>query len=121
MSMFNSNSSGNAGNQSNTTNTAGNTNSTAAGISSDKMGEKELVTDLLNSEKLLCNTYNTAIVEAATPQIRENFKTVLMDQFDIQNTVFMAMNAKGWYPVSPAEQNKIQQTRDQYPTSVLNA
>ncbi|HCC08143.1 MAG TPA: spore coat protein [Clostridiales bacterium] len=100
---------------------AATTTGAGSNTSSDKMGEKEYVTDLLNSEKLLCSTYNTAIIEAATPQIREDFKSVLMDQFDVQNTIFMAMNEKGWYPVDPAQQNKIQQAKDQYPSSVLNA
>ncbi|OGO84047.1 MAG: hypothetical protein A2Y24_02715 [Clostridiales bacterium GWE2_32_10] len=107
------------------TNTNANVNvsgtSSATNTSSDKMGERELITDMLGSEKLLCNTYSTAIIEAATPQVRESFKSVLLDEFDVQNTIFMAMNEKGWYPVDAAQQNKVQQVKEQYPSSVLNA
>lgn len=89
--------------------------------SADVMGVKEYVTDILGSEKRLCDTYNTAIVESATPNIRNNFKTVLMDQFDIQNSIFCAMNERGWYPVESADTTKVDEVKNQFPNSVANS
>lgn len=80
-----------------------------------QMQDQDLVADLLTSEKLLCSTYNTAVVEAATPNIRNDLKTNLNSQLDIQNTIFNKMNEKGWYPVDSADPNKVQVAKSKFP------
>jgi len=76
--------------------------------------DKDLITDVLMTEKSLCATYNTAVTEAATSNVREGFKNILNEQLDIQNDIFNTMNQKGWYNVQQADQNNINTIKTQF-------
>lgn len=89
-------------------------------LNQSEMNDKELVTDLLDSEKLLCSVYKTATVEAATPNIRTEFKEALNDTLDIQNNIFDTMNKNGWYPVDAADPSKIQVAKNKYPQNAMS-
>ncbi len=69
--------------------------------------DKDLMADLLGSEKHLCATYNTSVIEAATPNIRSELKTIFSEQLDIQNSIFTVLNQNGWYPVDAADPAKV--------------
>ena len=79
----------------------------------------EVFCDLLDSEKLLCSVFQTATIEAATPNIRSEFKEVLNETLDIQNTIFDAMSKNGWYPIDAADPNKVQVAKSKYPQNVM--
>lgn len=73
--------------------------------------EKDLMDDLLMSEKALSKMYTTAATEAATPGVRTEFKDVLSCELDIQNCVFKSMASRGWYSPAKAEQQKVEQAQ----------
>lgn len=77
-------------------------------------GDKEILTDALQSEKFLTSGYNTSSIESATPAIRSEFVNILTDEHQIQNEIFTEMQNRGWYPVEAAEQVKINQAKQKY-------
>lgn len=77
------------------------------------MTDKEYITDILCSEKAACNLYNTAVIESAN-QVHQTFKTVLDHTYSTQHQVFNVMSQKGWYPIEPAEQSKVDQVKQQF-------
>ena len=73
--------------------------------------DKECAQTLLGSEKLLTTTYNTALLESATPEVREALCTLLCDNHRAAQALFEEMNSRGWYPVKRAEETAIGEVR----------
>lgn len=76
--------------------------------------EKDLMNDLLYSEKEICKILNTAITETSTPAVHQEVKDVLDCSLDMQHKLFKALESKGWYPLEQAEQNKIMESKQQH-------
>ncbi|WP_105615540.1 spore coat protein [Vallitalea okinawensis] len=83
--------------------------------------ERELMDDLLITEKALSTLYTTAVTEAATPNVRNQFKSVLTCELDFQDEVYQSMATRGWYQPANAEQQKIQQALTQHAQKPLNS
>ncbi len=81
---------------------------------SQYLTEKEILKDCLDSQKHISANYNTFAGECANEQLRSAFLNILDDEHRIQADIFTDMSTNGWYPVTPAEQQKIQQTRQKY-------
>ena len=80
--------------------------------------EKEQITDLLSAEKFLAGNYNTFLAECATPEMVRCLSALLNDTNAMQQTVFHEMAAKGWYPVTKAEDAKVNATKAKFEQSV---
>lgn len=80
------------------------------------MTEKEILADCLSSQKLAASSYNTFAGECANEQLRNTFLNILDDEHRIQADIFTDMNTNGWYPVQPADQQKLQQAKQQFGT-----
>lgn len=78
------------------------------------MTEKEILADCLCSQKHATASYNTFAGECANEQLRNAFLNILDDEHRIQADIFTDMNANGWYPVQPADQQKLQQAKQQF-------
>lgn len=76
--------------------------------------EKDILQDCLSSQKFATGNYNIWAGECVNPQLRGAMLEILDDEHRIQNTIFTDMNAKGWYPVQSAEQQKVQQVRQKF-------
>jgi spore coat protein CotF len=80
---------------------------------SPNLTEKELMNDLLATEKQTISAYSTGITESSCP----NLRNVLVNNFtksqNIQYKVFDSMKQKGWYPTQDAADNEVQQVKDQ--------
>ncbi|MBU3189055.1 spore coat protein [Clostridium bowmanii] len=76
------------------------------------MSEKDLMQDLLATEKQVISAYSTGITESSC----ENLRSTLMDNFKnnqtIQYKIFDAMKQKGWYPTKDAPDNEVQQLKN---------
>ena len=81
-------------------------------------GEKEKMHDCLDTEKYLIGMYQTALTEAATPEVVQTLTDLLSDNFRMQQQLFREMNSRGWYPVSKAEEQKIAQAKQKFAASV---
>ncbi|MBU5486074.1 spore coat protein [Clostridium sp. MSJ-11] len=75
------------------------------------LSEKDLMDDLLATEKQTISAYSTGITETSCP----NLRTVLLNNFkNAENTqyqVFDAMKQKGWYQTKDAPDNEVQQVK----------
>lgn len=78
------------------------------------LADKELLEDALTSQKHITDTYNTYTNECATPEIRDDFMNILREEHQIQADVFTEMQKRGWYTPAPAEQQKINQTKQKF-------
>lgn len=82
-------------------------------MANQTMGDKEYITDILASEKFACDFYSTATIESAN-QVHETFKNVLDHTLSMQHQVYNVMSQKGWYPIEAAEQQKVDQVKQQF-------
>ena len=80
--------------------------------------DKEQITDLLMSEKYLTACYNGYLLEAATPEVIGCLKELLNNTHATQEQLFGEMNSRGWYPVTKAEDQKLNQTKMKYGAAV---
>ena len=78
------------------------------------LSDREILADALSGEKLAADRYNTCSCEAATPQVRQNFLTLLSEEHTMQNDIFQEMHKRGWYPTPAAEAVQVKQTREKY-------
>ena len=76
------------------------------------MAEKDLMHDLLATEKQVITAYSTGITETSC----ENLRNTLVDNFknsqNIQYKIFDAMKQKGWYSTKDAPDNEVQQLKN---------
>jgi spore coat protein CotF len=91
-----------------------NQNTTQISGASGSLPEKELMTDVLSSQKFVTDSYNTFTNECATPNVRNEFMQILQEEHQIQAEVFDAMKNRGWYQAPAADQQKIQQAKQKY-------
>ena len=76
--------------------------------------DKDRMTDMLMSQKLITGTYNTYTNECSTPEVRSAFMSLLAEEHQIQHDVFCEMQKRGWYQVQTAEAQKIQQAKQKF-------
>lgn len=76
--------------------------------------EKEMLTDLLSSQKFITSGYNAFANECATPSVKTDFVNILQEEHQIQNDIFCEMQRHGWYPTEAADQNKINQAKQKF-------
>lgn len=73
--------------------------------------DKGLLWDCLKDQKFLASNYNTMATEVACGQLLQETLRIHQEEININHDLFNLMHARGWYPVSAAEQQKIQQTQ----------
>lgn len=83
-------------------------------ITNNTMADKEIMSDVLESQKQITGYYNAAANEAAAETIRREFLNILNEEHQIQAEVFYEMQKRGWYPTQPAEQQQVQQTKQKF-------
>ena len=79
-----------------------------------ELDEKQTLTDLLSSQKFITGVYNSDLLECATPEVERLFFGILEDEHRIQQQIFQEMNSRGYYPVEPAEEQKLQKVKQLY-------
>lgn len=77
------------------------------------MNEKELIQDLLATEKQVISSYSTGITESSCQNLRNTLVNNFKCAQDIQFKVFDAMKQKGWYPTKDAQDNEVAQVKSQ--------
>lgn len=76
--------------------------------------DKEMMTDILTSQKFITGGYNTYVNECACPNLKTDMLNILNEEHQIQHDVFCEMQKRGWYPTEAADQNKINQVKQKY-------
>lgn len=71
--------------------------------------EQDLANFVLSELKRTAREYTTATLEAANPQIRQAFQTLLQKTLQDQVAVFQEIQKLGGYDTQPADQQQLQQ------------
>lgn len=79
-----------------------------------KMQDRDLMEDLLSSEKAVTGSYNVFTNECSTAQVRDEFLNILNEEHQIHADVFSEMQKRGWYPMTNAEQQKIERAKQKF-------
>ena len=82
--------------------------------------DKTMMTDMLASQKFIAQNYNNYAGECSTKQSKAKLMKILGEEHDIQFKIFEQMNAKGWYPTTPAAQDKINEAVQQHIQGATN-
>ena len=77
-------------------------------------GDQEMMNDVLSSQKLLTGNYNNFAGECASPALLSEMMNILNEEHQIQHQVFDEMQKRGWYQTEPAQQQKVDQCKQQY-------
>ena len=76
--------------------------------------DKDRLTDALNIQKYATGHYNEFACESATPDVRACAMNILNEEHQLQQQLFDEMHSRGWYPTECAEQQKLQQAKNQF-------
>jgi spore coat protein F len=76
--------------------------------------EKELMNDLLMSEKQVSSAYTVGITESSCGNLRNVLKQCEGNVFTNQEQVFNAMSQRGWYPVKQAPSQEVLDAKTKY-------
>lgn len=80
--------------------------------------DKECMSDLLYTEKHLASQYCSFLAEAATPGVLHTLSDLFEDTHKAQHTMFEEMNSRGWYPITTAEDQKVNTTKQKFASMV---
>ncbi|WP_296970697.1 spore coat protein [Tepidanaerobacter sp. EBM-38] len=59
--------------------------------------DKDILNDMLMTEKYVSGTYETAIMEAANETVRNALRQIQDEEQQHAKMIFDAMNQRGWY------------------------
>ncbi len=91
----------------------GNQQNSMSGQGTD-VTEESLMNLALNETKLMAGSINTYILEASNDALRRDYMTVLGDIYSQQKQLFDCMEQKGYYQLSDATAQEIEQTRAKF-------
>ena len=76
------------------------------------MNEKCLLTDILTTLKGVTDLYLHGTIESATDNVRQAFKTALVETLDLQNKTYKFMENLGYYQMQNVDMTKVTQTKN---------
>lgn len=77
----------------------------------NKLTEKDLMHDLLATEKQVIHAYSTGITETSCQNLRNTLINNFKNAQDTQYKVFDAMKQKGWYATKDAPDTDVQKAK----------
>lgn len=78
------------------------------------LGDREMMDDVLSSQKHLTGIYNTFANECVSDALRNDMLNILREEHNIEASVFNEMKKRGWYAPPAAEQQQINSARTKY-------
>lgn len=76
--------------------------------------DRDMVNDLLASEKYLTEGYNVSTFEAVEPQLQNTLKNILNQTHSNREQLHSVMQQRGWYKTDPASPQTISQTLNKF-------
>jgi spore coat protein CotF len=73
--------------------------------------DKDILQDLLTTEKQVVSSYSTGITETSCPNLRNTLINNFKSAQDTQYKIFDTMRQKGWYQTKDAPDNEVQQLK----------
>ena len=85
---------------------------------SKSLSEKELLKDLIMSEKELAYSYNNTIMESPSQDLRKLLSSCLADTQDTQHSIYNALEKRGWSKVQVVSQRDVDGIIQRYSSMV---
>ena len=85
--------------------------------SRNRLSDRDMLLDLMMTEKHLSSLYEHGVLEATSPMVSNTFERLQADTHDNARTLFTAMQQRGWYNPEQAEGSERLQKRNQKQTS----
>lgn len=79
-----------------------------------QMNERDFINDLLATEKYLTTSYSMALHEASHAGLYQDVLNIFTETQNCQRDIYELMFKKGWYAVEAADQQKLQQSYQQF-------
>lgn len=76
--------------------------------------DREIMDDVLSSQKHVSDMYNTYSNECVNQQLQNDMLNILKEEHSIQFTVFEEMQKRGWYSPSAAQAQMISETKTKF-------
>lgn len=76
------------------------------------LSEKEIMQDLLATEKQTISAYSTGITESSCQNLRNTLLNNFKSSEEVQYKIFDSMKQKGWYPTKDAPDSDVQQVKN---------
>lgn len=73
----------------------------------NRLSDRDMLLDLLMTEKYMAHIYNSAIVESTHTPVLEAFEDMAHDEHSNARSLFEAMQDKGWYYPEPDSDPKV--------------
>lgn len=83
-------------------------------VKGPEMNDRDRINDILAMEKYLSNGYNVGLNEMQNPVLRQVIQSILNDVHTTQFQIFDQMFQKGWYKMTVADPQEIQQKHTQF-------
>ena len=78
------------------------------------MQDRDLMEGELLTIKGACDLYLHGAIESTTAEVHTAFMDALKESLNVQNKIYNLMSEKGWYKTDNADQNKINETKQNY-------
>ena len=82
--------------------------------SSNSFSDREIMDDVLSSQKHISDGYNTYSNECVNQQLQNDMLNILKEEHSIQFSVFSDMQKKGWYNPATAQAQMINDTKTKF-------
>ncbi|WML47040.1 spore coat protein [Neobacillus sp. PS3-34] len=79
-----------------------------------QMNDRDFINDLLAQEKYLTTSYSIAMHEASHDGLYQDIMAIFSETEKCQRDLYNLMFKKGWYKIEAAEQQKLQQSYQQF-------
>jgi spore coat protein CotF len=79
-----------------------------------QMNDRDFLNDILTTEKYMTSSYTMAMHEASHTDLYQDIFNVFNESENAQRELYNLMFKKGWYSVEAAEQQKLQQSYQQF-------
>ncbi|BCJ87614.1 spore coat protein [Effusibacillus dendaii] len=79
-----------------------------------QMNDRDRINDILAMEKYMTDSLNTAVREASHDTLHQTMMTILNETHQCQRNIFNKMFEKGWYTLEAEDQQKVNQTLQQF-------
>lgn len=76
--------------------------------------DREIMDDVLSSQKHITDVYNTFSNECVNQQLQSDMVNILKEEHNIQFTVFSEMQKRGWYSPEAAQAQMINETKTKF-------
>lgn len=78
------------------------------------LSERDLLFDLISSEKKICSDYNNALMESSCPVLRDIFSQCLSNSQRNEFSLYDAIDKRGWIKTKLVSDREVRDVYDKF-------